>query len=96
MPDPSVAPAGNDVLKGPLRNAKHVRQRLGGCSTMTFYRLRKKPEHPDLPFPSPVCVINGLNYWTDPVIDAWLVAKAKRDPNIRPPPKTPSRGRSQK
>ncbi len=90
MPDPSSAPVGDDVLKGPLRNAKQVRQRLGGCSTMTFYRLRKKPEHPDLPFPSPVCVINGLNYWTDPVVDAWLVAKAKLGAMVRVAPKNPN------
>ncbi len=93
MPDPSAGP---DVLKGPLRNAKHVRQRLGGCSAMTFYRLRKKPKSPAPSFPEPVCVINGLNYWTDPIIDAWLIAMAKLSAMARLPPKYPNTNHSQK
>ena len=67
-----------------LLTVQQIRQKLGNCSTMHIWRLRKAPDYQHLKFPKPI-IKKGRPYWREEALDRWFDtfdAPSPKQPNM--------------
>ena len=55
-----------------LLTTKHVSEMIGGVTSVTLWRWRKRETNP---FPAPFIATNGRNYWRVTDVRAWVAAE---------------------
>jgi hypothetical protein len=67
------SPLGSDATANDARLSKRQIRKIFPVTDMTFHRWMRRQVDP---FPAPVAVISGRNYWSATAVAAW---KARRD-----------------